>query len=212
MVIKDAAPVTGTSPQVISLRLGLEMIKTFKFFLYIATLFLFYGCIIYPTTHVYFEPSSSDGYTIDSTQCEHLSEEKDEIRMEYNNVNFSISARYRKNQKLVVDVLIEPRGNKIELNPDFFKIVDNKSQQEFTPITSKIEGRIARIATSVFKSEEVYRQWITLDYDVMSDTLSDFSLIFPEGAIEINSTFINISPVRFIMKKRKTFGYGSINC
>jgi hypothetical protein len=186
--------------------------KTLKFIFCISTIFIFTACAPYPTTHTYFEPSSTIGNTYDSTPCGHLSEEHDQIKIEHNKTTFAISARYQKNQQLVVVVLIEPRGNDIQFNPDNFKITDNTSGAEYVPINKIVKSRTDRISTSVFESEEVYRHWITLTYDVMSDTLSDFQLVFSDEAIEMNSTLIKIQPIHFIRIERVTVGLASINC
>jgi len=188
------------------------MKKTIKLILYFSSVFIFSACIVYPTTQIYFEPSSPDGTAFDSTPCDNFSENPDEIKINHNETFIYVYAYYLKNENLQVLVMIEPRNNEIKISPEDFMIIDNISGSKFHPTKQIENNRKDRIATSGFGTEEVYRSRVTLFYDVSSDSLANFQLIFPENSVKMNGENIDIKPINFIRKEKKTIGYGSINC
>lgn len=169
-----------------------------------------YGCVAFPATHTYFEPSASDGRLRQAVSCGFHA--KDEIHRQIGALRLSAVVQTIKGGKLSLRVILDPYGAPMEVHPRLFVLTKLPEKSPIQISSVEAERRQYRVAESFATARSVDATWVQIVAAIPEVEVQQFQLAFPHGSIVVSGQFLDVSAITFTKRQVSDIYYSSINC
>lgn len=168
------------------------------------------GCVVYPTTNVYFEPQAADGVLRQSVACGFRT--KDELERQVDGLRLSAVAHIESNGAFRVRLIFDAQGRPMVLKQELFELTDASNGKSIPISNIQATSRQYRTVKSFGVTEDVRAIWVTMTPTVSASAVAGFVLTMPENTVVVAGQTIRISPITFKKVEAQDVYHGSINC
>lgn len=193
--------------------------ETLKIFLIFVIGLLTSSCVIFPTSHVVFEPISSEGKLIDPEPCGYMFSNNVLLVIKTPAYNFETMAfADAPDKKLKVYFRIIPLTDSISVDFNSISVVlKDRDGEEMKPVSveQRAYGSSTKFVNSVTEVETLLREtnnFYYMEFPVLQESVEEFDLVFGKHAVSIGGKQLNMNPVKFKKAKKSDLYFGSINC
>lgn len=169
-----------------------------------------YGCVVFPATHTFFEPSASDGTLRQAGSCGFHA--KDEIHRQIGALRLSAVVQTIKGGRLSLRVILDPYGASMEVHPRLFVLTKQPDKSPIQISSVEAERRQYRVAESFATTRSVDATWVQIVAAIPEIEVQQFQLAFPHGSIVVSGQFLDVSAITFTKRQVSDIYYSSINC
>ncbi len=174
------------------------------------------SCAIFPTSHVVFEPISSEGQLIDPEPCGYMFSNNVLLVIKTSEYKFETMAfADAPDKKLKVYFRIIPLTDPIMVDFNSISVVIKGREMKPVSVEQHTYGRSTKSVNSVIGIETLLRETNNvyyIEFPVLQESVEEFDLFVGKQAVSIEGRHLTINPVKFKKAKKSDLYFGSINC
>jgi hypothetical protein len=181
----------------------------------LSLLLLTTGCVAFPTSHVVFEPISSEGELVKPSACGYMFTDK--VLLVIDTTDYKLETRTfadEPEKKLRIFFRIVPAAGVINVDFDAIRIVLDGKEIKYESVTQNAYGESAQSVHSVAGTVTLNKgtnNFYYIEFPIAQQDVEGFELIFREGAIKLGDKQLPIKPIGFKKTKKSDIYVGSIN-
>jgi hypothetical protein len=168
------------------------------------------GCVMYPTSRVFYEPTASEGTLRNQTACGYL-HTRDTVERTLGDVRIAVTvgaAKVPDNRQPTVEVVVEVEGpttDSVNLRTERVLLV------LAAPLATLHPSDLSSVSGQGSSSNRQFVRW-KLTYPDPAGLSDKVEVSFEPGALFVHGRAIDVGPLHFNRVKRSDVYFGSINC